>query len=98
METAAKQPPRFILGKVVNKYLILEAISFAFDSLDATEYLFYTSNMFKKLIALNLIALSKILKTSEKEIVEVDNKFEMLFNKSIQKRNLNIELNDNYDL
>ncbi len=53
METVAKHQPRFILGKVVNKYLILEAMSFAFDSIYGTEYLFQTSNMFRKLIALN---------------------------------------------
>ncbi len=53
METEAKQQPRFILGKVVNKYLILEAISFAFFSIDGTDYLFHTSNMFRKLVALN---------------------------------------------
>jgi hypothetical protein len=53
MENAAKQAPVYNLGKVVSKYLILEAMSFAFDSIDATEYLFHTSNMFRKLIALN---------------------------------------------
>ena len=45
--------PRYKLGKVVNKHLILEAMSFAFGSVDATEYLFQTSNMFRKLVALN---------------------------------------------
>jgi hypothetical protein len=53
METVAKQRPRYNLGKVVNKYLILEAMSFAFDSIDATEYLFHTSHMLRQLIALN---------------------------------------------
>jgi hypothetical protein len=98
METVAKQLPRYYVGKVVNKYLILEAISFAFTSIDATEYLFQTSKMFRKLIALNLIALSKILKAPEKEVVEVGNRFEMLFNKSIQQKYLKVELNDEGDL
>ncbi len=53
METVAKQLPCYNLGKVVNKYLILEAMSFAFKTIDGTEYLFKTSNMFRKLIALN---------------------------------------------
>jgi hypothetical protein len=53
METVVKQLPVYKLGKVVNKYLILEAMSFAFDSIDGIEYLFQTSNMFRKLIALN---------------------------------------------
>ncbi len=53
METVAIQAPRYNLGKVVNKYLILEAMSFAFNSVDATEYLFHLSHMFRKLIALN---------------------------------------------
>ncbi len=53
METAAKHQPRYNLGKVVNKYLILEAMSFALKPIDATEYLFQTSNMFRKLIVLN---------------------------------------------
>ncbi len=53
METVTKPRPCYNLGKVVNKHLILEAISFAFDSVDATEYLFHSSSMFRKLIALN---------------------------------------------
>ena len=53
MESTVKQLPCYHLGKVVNKYLILEAMSFAFESLVATEYLFHTSLMFRKLIALN---------------------------------------------
>ncbi len=53
METVAKHQPVFNLGKVVSKHLILEAMSFAFNSIDGTEYLFQTSNMFRKLIALN---------------------------------------------
>jgi hypothetical protein len=84
METVAKHKPRYNLGKVVNKYLILEAVSFAFETIDATEYLFQTSNMFRKLIALNKIALSNIFKTSEKEIEDVENRFECLLNKRIQ--------------
>jgi hypothetical protein len=53
METVAKHKPVYNLGKVVSKNLILEAMSFAFNSIDGTEYLFKTSNMFRKLIALN---------------------------------------------
>ncbi len=95
METVTKQPPRYILGKVVSKYLILEAISYAFNSIDATEYLFYTSNQFRKLISLNLIALSNIFKTP---IVNVMDRFERLFNKSIQQSNLQVELYNEKDL
>jgi ABC-type lipoprotein release transport system permease subunit len=79
----------------VSKYLILEAISYAFNSIDATEYLFYTSNQFRKLISLNLIALSNIFKTP---IVNVMDRFERLFNKSIQQSNLQVELYNEKDL
>ncbi len=94
METVARHQPRYNLGKVVNKYLILEAMSFALKPIDATEYLFQTSKMFRKLIALNQIALSNIFKAPLllEEIVNVENIFEMLFNKRIQQRTLKVSL------
>jgi hypothetical protein len=54
--------------------------------------------MFRKLIALNEIALSNILIASEKEIEDVDNRFECLHNKRIQKRYLGVSLYKNEDL
>ena len=100
METAAKQLPCYNLGKLVSKHLILEAMSFAFNSIQATEYLFHTSHMFRKLIALNKIVLSNIFKVSDDEILYVNmgRGFVELFNKSIQQRNLEVVLDDFEDL
>ncbi len=42
--------PAFNLGKIVNKYLILESISYAHNFNEGREYIFETNKLFRKLL------------------------------------------------